>query len=358
MQAKVDQVPRRKEEEEDDDDTSFFSPRSSETPKSSNNQAPSQANGSDRAVGAAASKAKETGRTGVRSEAFRPCFAARLSKEVPSHTSPVLARSGMDEQVPFEDALFDSSVPQAAASKRARDKFDAVESTLQGLSEELKRPCIPLKGTTGDLVDLASVAASRSARSDGVVKSGDSTRRQLNGGTARSGRGDIRSHFARSDASLEASVDGEAPAEGQGHSILTLDIAAGYGAEVAKWHLSQPSFFSCQEYSEDVPVACLTGASAWGGHGAHCDSIAELDWDKEKAFTIWQRKFQSYKDEFEQHRALWDQWVSCVSSVIVAEDDGHDLVCECAVAKRQDPSAHDTAFGANSQKRSLSSNLI
>jgi hypothetical protein len=354
-QAKVDQAPRRKEEEEDDHD--IFSPRSSAKPKGSDTQAHSQAKGSDRTVGAAASKAKETGQTGARSAAFTftPCVAATRSKEAPSHASPVLARSEMEGQVPFEDFLRDSSVPQAPASKRSREreKIDATTSTLQGLSRELQPP----KGNAGDLVDLASVTASRSARSDGGIASGEATRRLRNGGTARSGAEDIRSHFARSGASLEASVDGEAPAEGQGHSILTLDIAAGYGAEVAKWHLSQPSFFSRQEYSEDVPVACLGGANARGGHGAHRDSIAELDWDKEKAFAIWQRRFQSYKDEFDQHRALWDQWVSCVPSDIVAED-GHNHARECAVAKRQDSSAHDTAFGANAQKSSLCCSLI
>ena len=354
-QANVNQAPRRKEEEEDDDN--MFRPRSSTTPKGSNNQGPSQGKGSDPAVGAVASNAKETGKTGSRSAVGTPCFAAPRSNEAPSHTSPVLACSEMEGQVPFEDVLLHSSVPEAAASKRSRDRLDATEAKLHVLSRQLQEPSIPSKGNAGDLVDLASVTASRSARSDGGIESGEATRRQRNGGTARSGGEDIRSHFARSGASLEVSADGEAPAEGQGHSILTLDIAAGYGAEVAKWHLSQPSFFSRQEYFEDVPVACLSGASARGCHDAHCDSIAELDWDKEKAFAIWQRKFQSYKYEFDQHRALWDQWASSVPSDIVPED-GHNDLCECAVAKRQDSSAHDTAFGANAQKRSLCSTLI
>ena len=74
------------------------------------------------------------------------------------HPSPVLARSWMEEQVPFEDVLFDSSVPQAVASKRARDKIDATTSTLQGLSEELKRQGIPLKGNAaGSVASSASL---------------------------------------------------------------------------------------------------------------------------------------------------------------------------------------------------------
>lgn len=279
--------------EEDDDDGSWLNGRSNTKNKSGPNHTPLQSGRSGLSAGAAASK-------------------ARMPAADPSPSA-----------VNFESALCSGS-SGAAVSRRGGDKLNATEDKLQKLKQEVgSAGSARSKQTSPDFVSLSE-------------RFSDVASQRRNGATARSGHGDIRSHFTKSDGDAPA-----AAADSQEHEVLILDIKEGCGAEVKKWHVNQPSFFA--GFSEDVPVACLGGARAQDRHGAQCDSIAELDWDKEQAFAIWQRRFKAYEQEFNEHRALWDTWVSCIPDDLVGED-GCSNACESEVAKRPNNCTDETAF--------------
>jgi hypothetical protein len=110
---------------------------------------------------------------------------------------------------------------------------------------------------------------------------------------ARSGP-DMRSHFPPLTF---------APSNGESHAVLPLHIVPGHGAEVKKWVLQEPSFFSRHGGCREVPMLCLRSSEAMllDGEMQRGEVDGELCWDREMAFQIWQRKLQAYAHHYQEH---------------------------------------------------------
>jgi hypothetical protein len=168
---------------------------------------------------------------------------------------------------------------ESVSGSRFNDRETKCKETLETLKQELDtaKPKCPSStfggGSRGALVTLAEVVSSKK--------------------NARSGP-DMRSDFPPLAF---------APSNGESHAVLPLHIVPGHGAEVKKWVLQEPSFFSRHGGCREVPMLCLRSSEAMllDGEMQRGEVDGELCWDREMAFQIWKHKLQAFEHHYQKH---------------------------------------------------------